>query len=284
MEPRTSSTPTAPGHLHEVRLGRRFDDHGARTPQTRGRLLVVEEYSMLAEGLGLALAGRGWTVETSSGPTADDVVDRAHRFEPDCILTDVRMGVGIGCGIELVERLAETNARVVMLTAERRRSVLAECVEAGATGWISKGSALAEVDAGLMRLLAGESLICLTDRAQLLDDLRVERERTRNDRQVFDNLTEREALVLAALSDGLSAAEIADEHVVGLATVRSQIRGVLLKLDVRSQLAAVAIAAEHRHLLPQRGDEPRDRRRPTGHRGEGGIDRGLGPDFAAISA
>jgi DNA-binding NarL/FixJ family response regulator len=48
--------------------------------------------------------------------------------------------------------------------------------------------------------------------------------------------------VLAALVEGLSAEEIADAHFVALTTVRSQIRAVLQKLGVRSQLAAVAYA------------------------------------------
>ena len=52
----------------------------------------------------------------------------------------------------------------------------------------------------------------------------------------------RECEVLAALIDGLSAEEIAETQYVALTTVRSQIRAVLQKLGVRSQLAAVAQA------------------------------------------
>lgn len=48
--------------------------------------------------------------------------------------------------------------------------------------------------------------------------------------------------MLASLVDGLSAEEIAEEHFVALTTIRSQIRGILQKLGVRSQLAAVAMA------------------------------------------
>ena len=73
--------------------------------------------------------------------------------------------------------------------------------------------------------------------------------------------------MLGALIDGLSAEEIAEAHFVALTTVRSQIRAVLQKLGVRSQLAAVALASAHRELLPHQvqpgaiGDEhtPDDR-------------------------
>jgi DNA-binding CsgD family transcriptional regulator len=54
-------------------------------------------------------------------------------------------------------------------------------------------------------------------------------------------LTPREAQVLERLSEGDTASEIALADYVAVATVRSQIRSILRKLDVSSQLAAVAI-------------------------------------------
>ena len=58
----------------------------------------------------------------------------------------------------------------------------------------------------------------------------------------FALLTEREQVVLTHLQDGLTPIEIAQVEYVGLTTVRTQIRSILMKLGVRSQLAAVAMA------------------------------------------
>lgn len=58
----------------------------------------------------------------------------------------------------------------------------------------------------------------------------------------FDTLTEREQIVLQHMQQGLSACEMAKLDYVTIATVRSQIRQVLFKLGVSSQLAAVALA------------------------------------------
>lgn len=55
-------------------------------------------------------------------------------------------------------------------------------------------------------------------------------------------LTARERAVLVAMVDGMSAEEIAAAHYVTVATIRTQIRAVLSKLGVKSQLAAVAYA------------------------------------------
>ena len=77
----------------------------------------------------------------------------------------------------------------------------------------------------------------------MLDELRTHRATQRSALSPFEQLTQREREVLALLIDGLAAEEIAETRYVALTTVRSQIRSVLRKLGVRSQLAAVARAS-----------------------------------------
>ena len=207
-----------------------------------GRVLVVEDHALVAIGLQLALSARGWDVSTVDGPTADAIVNEAEAFRPQVVLLDIGLGDEVGSGIDLIKPLRSTGAEVVMLTAETRPTVLAACLEAGAVGWISKGAFLDEVVACLDDVLDGESLIGRATREAMLDELRIERASLRRALSPFEQLTIREREVLAALVDGLSADEIADTQYVALTTVRSQIRSVLQKLGVRSQLAAVAHA------------------------------------------
>ena len=82
---------------------------------------------------------------------------------------------------------------------------------------------------------------CAT-REAMLDELRIERAGLRQALSPFEQLTTRERSVLAALVQGYAAEEIAETQFVALTTVRSQIRAILRKLGVRSQLAAVAHA------------------------------------------
>jgi two-component system nitrate/nitrite response regulator NarL len=206
------------------------------------RVLIVEDHALIAIGLQLALSARGWEVETTDGPTAPDVTEHARRFEPQIVLLDIGLGEGVGNGIDLIAPLRATGAHVVMLTAETRRAVLATCLEAGAAGWIGKNTFLDEVVNSLTDVLDGTPLIGCTAREAMIDELRIERAGLRKALTPFERLTMREREVLAALVDGLSAEEIAETQFVALTTVRSQIRSVLQKLGVRSQLAAVAHA------------------------------------------
>lgn len=206
------------------------------------RVLIVEDHALVALSLQVALSARGWIVDTTDGPAADDVIDHAHRFGPRSVLLDIRLGDSVGCGIDLIAPLRASGATVVMLTAETDQAVLAACLEAGAAGWIGKDASLDEVEAALGDARDGLPLIGRNVREAMLEELRAHRASQQTALSPFEELTQREREVLALLIDGLSAEEIADTRYVALTTVRSQIRSVLRKLGVRSQLAAVARA------------------------------------------
>ncbi len=216
------------------------------------RVLIVEDHVLVAVGLQLALSARGWEVETTDGPKASDVIELARRFEPQIVLLDIGLGEGVGSGLDLIAPLCDTGAAVVMLTAETRRAVLASCLEAGAAGWIGKGAFLDQVVNTLDDVLAGTPLVGCATREAMIDELRIERAGLRKALTPFERLTMREREVLAALVDGLSAEEISEHQFVALTTVRSQIRAVLQKLGVRSQLAAVA----HANRVGWQSDRP----------------------------
>lgn len=229
----------------------------------QGRVLIIEDNTVAATGLCIALSERGFDVDFIIGPSANDPVEHARRLQPDCIVLDIHLGFSNGHGINLIEPLSRTGATVVVLTAERRRPILAACLEAGAAGWINKNTDLDHFHATLSDAIAGRPIVGRTERSDLLEQLRTERSNALRDAARFEELTQREALVLSALADGLTAEEIAQQHYVALSTVRSQIRAVLRKLGVRSQLAAVAIADAHRWLLPDHSVDSKERRRST---------------------
>lgn len=249
---------------HDTIVRRRGGNDPAPTTGTaRGRVLIIEENTLAATGLCIALSERGFDVDFVNASPGSDPVEHARRLQPDCIVLDIHLGFSHSNGIGLIGPLTRTGATVVVLTAERRRPILAACLEAGAAGWINKNTDLDRFHATLCDVIDGREIVGRTERADLLEQLRNERANALRDAARFEDLTQREALVLSALADGLSAEEIAQQHFVALSTVRSQIRAVLRKLGVRSQLAAVAIADAHRWLLPDHSADSRDRRRST---------------------
>jgi two-component system nitrate/nitrite response regulator NarL len=204
-------------------------------------VLIVEDHELLAGTLSLALRQRGALVEVAAGPGTEDVIGTARRMAPVLVLLDLELG-DLGSGLDLVEPLIGAGSTVVMLTGVTDQVRLAACVEAGAVGIISKTVPFDDLVAAVDRALAGEELLSFDERQTLLAELRTSRRDNRERLAPFAALTPREQAVLARLVAGEAAETIAAGSYVSLATVRSQIRSILLKLGVNSQLAAVAMA------------------------------------------
>ena len=171
---------------------------------------------MLRAVLATGLAALGWTCV--AGPVADA---SAALIIPDR-------------GMAVTKVVAECAARAiptVVLGSVRRPQEMILAVHAGATGVVDEDLPILDLLDAVQGALTSSGrpdglLTALRGRLVLQD--RIER------------LTRRERAVLAGLAAGRAAAEIARRDQNSVATVRAHIRSILHKLDVPSQLAAVA--------------------------------------------
>ena len=208
------------------------------------RLLIVEDHELLAGTLAVALRQQQLEVHTAVEPSAEAVVDLARRLAPVLVLLDLDLGPPLGDGRELVRPLTEAGARVLMVTGATDRARLGACIEAGATGVVSKVSGFERLVESVRLAAEGRPVLSDDERLALLAEARSRRRAEHERMAPFLALTPRERAALARLVAGDSAETIAERSYVSLATVRSQIRAILSKLGVNSQLAAVALARQ----------------------------------------
>jgi DNA-binding NarL/FixJ family response regulator len=197
---------------------------------------------LLAETLAAELRHAGCVVAVVPSPTLAGVLAAVDEFRPNVALLDLYLGRGVGTSIPLIAPLTDSGVEVLVLTGATDVIMHAACIEAGATAVLSKVAEFESLLGAVVDVARHQRVQSPAERAEMLDRLRRARRAERDRLAPFQRLTRRECAVLDALMDGLSAAEIAEVAVVSLATVRSQIRAILQKLDVSSQLAAVALA------------------------------------------
>jgi len=208
------------------------------------RLCLVEDHALLAQSLRLSLAAEGADVRAVELTNADAVVEACLQHRPHVVLLDLDLGGAIGDGGALIAPFVAAGARAVVLTGSTDDARLGHCLELGASGVIAKAEPLEFLVEHVRLAARGERVLPAQRRLDLLLESR--RERAARDRRLapFETLTDRECEVLAELMHGRQVDEISRALFVGEATVRTHVRGILLKLDVRSQLAAVARARE----------------------------------------
>ena len=208
------------------------------------RLLLVDDHRLLVETLQMSLSAAGFAVSAAPCGSFDEVLAEAAAVRPTLVVLDLDLQ-GAGFGYDLIGPLRELGGEVLVLTGTTDRLELARCLEAGALGVTSKANGFASVLDEVRRTAAGETVTPITVRTQLLADLAAHRRAADKRRAPFEALSGRERDVLRLICEGHQAAAIAQASYVSLATVRTQIRSILLKLDVTSQLAAAGLARQN---------------------------------------
>lgn len=204
------------------------------------RVVLVDDHPLLTLGLRAGLEQRGVDVLVPDVSDRDRLLTAIGEFGPGLVVLDFGLP-SVGDGASLVGPIRALGAGVLMLSGSEDRIGLARCLEAGASGVISKDEDVDVILAAVERWFDGEQ-VAVGRSSRLRDELRAAETAKAERLEPFEALSRREAVVLGHLLTGLSAAEIAAAEYVSLPTVRTQIRAVLSKLEVHSQLEAVALA------------------------------------------
>ena len=177
--------------------------------------------------------------------SASEALELASREHPDVALVDIELPDM--SGIEATSRLKEISpsTQVVAVTAHLGEDVVAEIVEAGASGFIAKTQAAEVLVSTIRRAAAGEMVLPSSNFAGVLGGLR-QTNRTRSDaRQALSQLTSREVEILQKLAEGRSTQEVAKALFISPLTVHSYVKNILAKLSVRSKLEAVTMGLRY---------------------------------------
>ncbi|HET7386931.1 MAG TPA: response regulator transcription factor [Nocardioidaceae bacterium] len=212
------------------------------TTVARPRVLIVDDHELLAQTVAIALAAEEVDADLADLSDRDKLVESVREDPPDLVLLDLDLGGAIGDGSTLARLFVEAGSRVLVVSATEDTTAIATAVEQGALGHLAKSEPFDVLLDTVLKAVHGERLMGADERARMVSHLRQVREQRHSVLAPFERLTDREGQVLRALALGKSVARIAAEWVVSEATVRSQVRGVLTKLGVGSQLEAVACA------------------------------------------
>lgn len=212
---------------------------------TADRVAVVDDHVLFAEAMVVALTGRGYdawcVVPTTSPPSNASLISRVLDRRPDVVLLDLDLGAA-GDSKELLGRLADRSLDVVVVTGNSDPVQIGAALAAGAKTVISKSLPLEQILDTLMRLRDGLPAMPRHERERLLERGREVDEFDREVKARFELLTTREGEVLGQLMAGRQVSEIARRSFVSESTVRTQVKSVLSKLQVNSQLTAVGLA------------------------------------------
>ena len=210
----------------------------------RVRVLLVDDDDLMRAGLRAVLSSDETIDVVGEAATGRLAVENVRLRRPDVVLMDVRMPDLDGIAATREVLAVSPEVKVVILTTFEQDDYIFGAIDAGASGFLLKRTRPEELIAAVHSVAGGDSLLSPSVTRTVID--RMARQHTpplQPDRRL-DELTPREREVLELVARGCSNAEIAGALVIEESTVKTHVKRVLMKLQVRDRIHAVIFAYE----------------------------------------
>jgi DNA-binding NarL/FixJ family response regulator len=217
-------------------------------------VLLVDDDELIRIGLRAIVDAQPDLRVVGEATDGAEVPPLVAKLRPDVVLMDVRMPRIDG--IQATRHLLATSAeppRVLVVTTFENDDHVYDALRAGASGFLLKRARPQEVVEAIRVVARGESLLfpaAIRQLAASYGGSGVTGDGAAAERLRRAKLTEREGDALRLMAAGLSNAEIAEELVIGVETVKTHVGNVLAKLGARDRTQAVIVAYDSGFVAP----------------------------------
>ena len=216
---------------------------------------LVDDQSLLRAGLRALLDAEDGIEVVGEAGDGEEAIAVAREQRPDVMLMDIRMpGVD---GLDATRRIVAdpdlSGVKVVVLTTFEVDEYVFEALRAGAAGFLLKEAEPDEIVRAVRVVAEGESLLSPSITRRVVETFAGGAAPSGPAVSGLDELTEREAEIVALVGTGLSNGEIAERLVISPATARTHVSRAMLKLGARDRAQLVVFAYEAGLVTPGRG-------------------------------
>lgn len=208
-------------------------------------VLIVDDHPLFREGLKSLLADHSGFEVIGEAGTGREALRKAEELRPDLVVMDLSLPDQSGIDVTRSIRGLLSETRIMMLSMHSKIDYITEAFQAGATGYVVKGSASERLIECLETVSSGEYFIDASLSHQVAKNLMESGEK---DAKITDAgyglLTSREQQVMRLIAEGLAIKKIAEKLFISPKTVENHRTNIMNKLDLHSTMELVRYAAK----------------------------------------
>lgn len=219
----------------------------------RIKVALVDDQQLFRAGIRMLIESQVDMEFAGEAADGEQAVALAAERRPDVMLMDLRMPVldGVAATGRILSQADAGNTdkpKIIALTTFNRDHAVVEAVQAGASGYLLKSAEPEFLLAAIRTVHSGYSVIAPGSVHSLFEHAARRAPVVGPDLSVLDVLSARERDVFLLAAKGLTNGEMAEGLFVSEATVKTHLRSVLDKLQLRTRLQLIAFAHERRLL------------------------------------
>ena len=200
------------------------------------KVAIVEDDRGLSDQIVQILGSASDVQFVGSHPTGEDALQRLPKSQPDVVLMDIKLP-GMS-GIDCVAQLKRTlpSMQIIMLTVYEDSERIFRALKAGADGYLVKSSPPETLLKAIDDVHKGGSPVSSHIARKVVQHFHL----IGPSKKESENLSKREVEVLELLASGYLYKEISDKLGIGIETVRTHVKNICQKMQVRNRVEAVA--------------------------------------------
>jgi len=204
------------------------------------RILIADDHPLFREGLRHILAGCPDFTVAGEASNGQEVLENVWNNEYDMVLLDIAMPGAPG--LEVLKGLKNEKPKlpVLVLSMYPEEQYAVRVIKAGASGYLTKGSASEELVTAIRRISGGRKYITSSIAERLADDVEPTAEKP-----LHDTLSDRELEVFRMIAAGKTTTHIAEELFLSVKTISTYRSRILEKMKMKTNAELIHYAIKH---------------------------------------
>lgn len=202
-------------------------------------VLIADDHVLIREGLKKILKAESDMTLCGEASNALELSERLRSLHVDIVLLDISMPGESGLDALKEIKLKHPKLPVLILSVHPEHRFAVRALKAGASGYITKETAVEELVQAIRKIVRGGKYVSLALAEHLADELE------RNGRPLHETLSDREYQVLCLLASGKKSSEIAEQLSVSLSTINTYRNRIMEKMRMQSNVDLTRYAIEN---------------------------------------